>query len=154
MTDVLWISPGVAAAVLVGVLAGSGLMAESAQTFGSTSAVHGGLRLGCAMRVGYFIFRGWMSLASEKASSRKSVLSGSPENQRPSDPSKPAEIFYLNAMPKPINRMAKAVAIPEVKETVTLRIDQDVQDFFQEDGRGWQDRINAALRKAAGKCND
>jgi uncharacterized protein (DUF4415 family) len=26
-----------------------------------------------------------------------------------------------------------------------------VLDFFQEDGPGWQDRINAALRKAAGK---
>jgi uncharacterized protein (DUF4415 family) len=38
-----------------------------------------------------------------------------------------------------------------VKHTVTLRIDQDVLDFFQEEGPGWQDRINAALRKAAGK---
>jgi uncharacterized protein (DUF4415 family) len=26
-----------------------------------------------------------------------------------------------------------------------------VLDFFQEGGPGWQDRINAALRKAAGK---
>jgi uncharacterized protein (DUF4415 family) len=26
-----------------------------------------------------------------------------------------------------------------------------VLDFFQADGPGWQDRINAALRKAAGK---
>ena len=43
---------------------------------------------------------------------------------------------------------------PGAKETVTLRIDQDVLDFFQEDGRGWQDRINAALRKAAGQSND
>ena len=42
-------------------------------------------------------------------------------------------------------------APPGVKETVTLRIDRDVLDFFQQDGPGWQDRINAALRKAAGK---
>jgi uncharacterized protein (DUF4415 family) len=34
---------------------------------------------------------------------------------------------------------------------VSLRIDRDVLDFFQEAGPGWQDRINAALRKAAGK---
>jgi uncharacterized protein (DUF4415 family) len=34
---------------------------------------------------------------------------------------------------------------------VTLRIDQDVLDYFQQDGIGWQDRINAALRKVAGK---
>jgi len=38
-----------------------------------------------------------------------------------------------------------------VKETVMLRIDRDVIEFFQQDGPGWQDRINAALRKAAGK---
>jgi uncharacterized protein (DUF4415 family) len=30
-------------------------------------------------------------------------------------------------------------------------IDQDVLEFFQEGGAGWQDRINDALRKAAGK---
>jgi uncharacterized protein (DUF4415 family) len=37
-----------------------------------------------------------------------------------------------------------------VKEQVTLRIDRDVLDHFQEGGPGWQDRINAALRKATG----
>ena len=42
-------------------------------------------------------------------------------------------------------------SLPGVKETVTLRIDRDVLDFFQQEGPGWQDRINAALRKAAGK---
>ena len=45
----------------------------------------------------------------------------------------------------------KKVAIPSVKEQVTLRIDQDVLEYFQESGPGWQDRINDALRKAAGK---
>ena len=45
----------------------------------------------------------------------------------------------------------KPPALPGVKETVSLRIDRDVLDFFQEEGPGWQDRINAALRKAAGK---
>jgi uncharacterized protein (DUF4415 family) len=44
----------------------------------------------------------------------------------------------------------KQVAIPGVKQQVTLRIDQDVLEHFQSDGPGWQDRINAALRKAAG----
>jgi len=42
-------------------------------------------------------------------------------------------------------------AIPGVKEQVTLRLDREVLDFFQADGPGWQDRINQALRKAAGK---
>lgn len=44
-----------------------------------------------------------------------------------------------------------SAAVPGAKELVSLRIDRDVLDFFQEDGPGWQERINAALRKAAGK---
>ncbi len=43
-----------------------------------------------------------------------------------------------------------APSVPGAKEQVTLRLDRDVLDHFQEDGPGWQDRINAALRKAAG----
>jgi uncharacterized protein (DUF4415 family) len=46
---------------------------------------------------------------------------------------------------------AGPAALPGVKETVTLRIDRDVLEFFQQGGPGWQDRINAALRKAAWK---
>ncbi len=42
-------------------------------------------------------------------------------------------------------------SLPGIKETVSLRIDRDVLDVFQADGPGWQERINAALRKAAGK---
>src|SRR6266581_570578 len=37
------------------------------------------------------------------------------------------------------------------KELVSVRIDRDVLEHFQEEGPGWQDRINEALRKAAGK---
>jgi len=46
---------------------------------------------------------------------------------------------------------AAPAPLPGAKETVTLRLDRDVLDFFQGQGPGWQDRINAALRKAAGK---
>ena len=56
----------------------------------------------------------------------------------------PSGFFLNDAAPKP-------PAVPGVKETVSLRIDRDVLDFFQEDGPGWQERINAALRTAAGK---
>jgi uncharacterized protein (DUF4415 family) len=45
----------------------------------------------------------------------------------------------------------KITALPSVKELVSLRIDQDVLEHFQEGGPGWQDRINDALRRAAGK---
>lgn len=36
------------------------------------------------------------------------------------------------------------------KQQVTLRLDADVIERFRADGRGWQSRINDALRKAAG----
>jgi len=44
-----------------------------------------------------------------------------------------------------------APSVPGIREQVTLRIDRDVLDYFQADGQGWQERINQALRKAAGK---
>lgn len=81
-------------------------------------------------------------------------MSRSPSSRRPSDPLKDAEAAFKKATTKPIEGPSKAAAIPGVKETVTLRIDQDVLEFFQGDGPGWQDRINAALRKAAGKIDD
>jgi uncharacterized protein (DUF4415 family) len=73
--------------------------------------------------------------------------------RRPSDPRSAAEAAFKAATTKPVEgppKPAPAPAIPGVKEMVSLRIDRDVLDFFQEDGPGWQDRINAALRKAAG----
>jgi uncharacterized protein (DUF4415 family) len=78
-------------------------------------------------------------------------MSRSPGGQRPSDPLKAAEAAFKTATTKPIDGPPKAPSVPGVKETVTLRIDQDVLEYFQQDGPGWQDRINAALRKAAGK---
>ena len=36
------------------------------------------------------------------------------------------------------------------KVSTTLRLDPDVLDSFRATGPGWQSRINAALRKAAG----
>ena len=62
-----------------------------------------------------------------------------------------AEAAFKKATAKVAEAPAKQAAIPGVKEQVTLRIDQDVLEFFQQDGPGWQDRINDALRKAAGK---
>lgn len=69
----------------------------------------------------------------------------------PPDARSAAEKAFKAATTKPAELPPKAPALPHVKHTVTLHIDQDVLDFFQEEGPGWQDRINAALRKAAGK---
>ena len=52
---------------------------------------------------------------------------------------------------KKVTAKVAAALIPGVKEQVTLRLDQDVLEFFREGGAGWQDRINDALRKVAGK---
>ena len=72
--------------------------------------------------------------------------------RRPNDMREAAEAAFKKATaPKPLEPMPKAPSIPGAKEMVSLRIDRDVLDFFQEDGPGWQDRINTALRKAAGK---
>jgi uncharacterized protein (DUF4415 family) len=59
---------------------------------------------------------------------------------------KAAEALFRPQAPK-VPEPAQAPALPGVKESVTLRLDQDVLDFFREDGPGWQDRINAALRR-------
>ncbi len=67
------------------------------------------------------------------------------------DPRTAAEKAFKAATTKPAVLPPKTPSLPGAKETVSLRIDRDVLDFFQEEGPGWQDRINAALRKAAGK---
>ena len=53
---------------------------------------------------------------------------------------------------KPAAPVREASVAPNVRELVSIRIDRAVLDYFQEEGPGWQDRINDALRKAiAGK---
>jgi uncharacterized protein (DUF4415 family) len=64
---------------------------------------------------------------------------------------KAAEAVFKPAPPKLPDAAPVAPALPGAKESVTLRIDRDVLDHFQADGPGWQERIVAALRKAAGK---
>jgi uncharacterized protein (DUF4415 family) len=62
-----------------------------------------------------------------------------------------AEAAFKRTTAKVPEAPPKPTALPGVKELVSLRIDQDVLAHFQEGGPGWQDRINEALRKAAGK---
>ena len=67
-----------------------------------------------------------------------------------SDAKTEAEAAFKAVTKKEPEAIPKKAAIPGVKEMVSLRIDQDVLEHFQDGGPGWQDRINAALRKAAG----
>ena len=72
--------------------------------------------------------------------------------RRPTDPRSRAEAAFKAATTKPPEEpVPKRPSIPNAKELVSLRIDRDVLDHFQDEGPGWQDRINEALRKAAGK---
>ena len=61
-----------------------------------------------------------------------------------------AEAAFKSVTSKTEDKPARTTAPPEGKEMVSLRLDRAVLEHFQEDGPGWQDRINAALRVAAG----
>ena len=74
------------------------------------------------------------------------------KTRRPADALQAAEAAFRAATTKPPEAVIpRRPSLPGAKELVSLRIDRDVLDYFQEDGPGWQDRINEALRKAAGK---
>ena len=66
-----------------------------------------------------------------------------------------AEAAFKKATTKtaelPPERPPARPVLPGAKEQVTLRLDREVLDHFQAAGPGWQDRINDALRKLAGK---
>lgn len=51
---------------------------------------------------------------------------------------------------EPGDRGAGRPRSPNPKKQVTLRLDPDVLDAFRSTGKGWQSRINAALREKLG----
>jgi uncharacterized protein (DUF4415 family) len=71
--------------------------------------------------------------------------------RRPIDSRQRAEAAFKAATTKPLEPALQKPVLPVSKETVSLRIDREVLEYFQKDGPGWQERISAALRKAAGK---
>jgi uncharacterized protein (DUF4415 family) len=62
-----------------------------------------------------------------------------------------AEAAFKKVTTKPADLPTVRPKVPNAKETVSIRLDRDILDHFQNDGPGWQDRINDALRKAIGK---
>lgn len=62
-----------------------------------------------------------------------------------------AEAAFKKNTTKVPEAPAAPARVPGVRELVSLRIDQDVLAYFQDEGPGWQDRINDALRKAIEK---
>ena len=80
-------------------------------------------------------------------------MSKPPGRYRTSDPRQAAEAAFKAATTKPAGPLPepKRAAVPNAKELVSLRLDRDVLEHFQAGGPGWQERINEALRRAAGK---
>jgi uncharacterized protein (DUF4415 family) len=79
-------------------------------------------------------------------------VSRSPNRFRPTDFLSVAEAVFKRA-PQPTAEPVlaeKRAGIPISKEQVSLKLDSDLIAHFQEDGPGWQERINDALRRAAG----
>jgi len=72
------------------------------------------------------------------------------KTRRPGDPMAAAEAMFRKTAPPVAATPRRTSPLPVAKETVTLRIDRDVLEAFQEAGAGWQERINAALRQASG----
>jgi uncharacterized protein (DUF4415 family) len=62
-----------------------------------------------------------------------------------------AEAAFKKVTAKPVDAPPERPKVPNAKEMVSIRLDRDVLDHFQNAGPGWQDRINDALRKAIGK---
>jgi uncharacterized protein (DUF4415 family) len=92
-------------------------------------------------------------MARDDSRDRSRDWRDAPKTRREPDARAAAERAFKAVTTKPAEGPAKAASLlpPGAKETVTLRIDRDVLEHFQQEGPGWQDRINAALRKAAGK---
>jgi uncharacterized protein (DUF4415 family) len=75
-----------------------------------------------------------------------------PNRFRPTDALSVAESVFKPAPPpaaEPV-RPAKKLGVRVSKELVSIKLDSDLVAYFQADGPGWQERVNDALRKAAG----
>ena len=75
-----------------------------------------------------------------------------PNRYRPTDALSVAEAVFKPAMPaaaEPV-RVQRERDVPVSKELASIRLDSDLIAHFQEDGPGWQERINDALRRASG----
>lgn len=68
--------------------------------------------------------------------------------RRPTNPMDAAEALFKPAKKAAAAPAIERPAIPNTKELVSIRIDSDILAHFQEDGPGWQERINDTLRAA------
>ena len=75
-----------------------------------------------------------------------------PNRYRPTDALSVAEAVFKPATApadETVHTQRKG-GIPVSKELVSIKLDSDLVAHFQEDGPGWQERINDVLRRATG----
>lgn len=51
-----------------------------------------------------------------------------------------------DAVPLDVDWSKAVLVVPAKKQAISIRVDQDVLDFFKREGAGYQRRINAVLR--------
>lgn len=71
-----------------------------------------------------------------------------PTTRRPVNAMDAAEALFSPKKKAAAAPPVERPALPRTKELVSLKLDSDVLAHFQEDGPGWQDRINDILRAA------
>ncbi len=72
-------------------------------------------------------------------------------SMRPAKEALPPKLYKaLVKMQREREKMRGRPPVEKPKKQVTLRLDDDVVEAFRASGKGWQGRINAALRKASG----
>jgi uncharacterized protein (DUF4415 family) len=105
----------------------------------------------CARAI-FYHFLILSNVISSPCCSKEPEMADQPRRPRTlNDARSEAEAAFKKVTAKVAPAAPKPNLVPGVKEQVTLRIDQEVLEFFREGGPGWQDRINEVLRKAAGK---
>jgi uncharacterized protein (DUF4415 family) len=74
---------------------------------------------------------------------------------RPASEALPPEIYKaLVDMQRENERKRGRPPVEKPKKQVTLRLDADVVEIYRATGKGWQGRINTALRKDSGLDGD
>jgi uncharacterized protein (DUF4415 family) len=83
---------------------------------------------------------------------REICMTRPPNRYRPTDALSVAEAVFKPATPVAAEsvRVKGKGGVPVSKELVSIKLDSDLMAHFQEDGPGWQERINDALRRATG----
>jgi uncharacterized protein (DUF4415 family) len=93
-------------------------------------------------------------LTQEEEAAIQKMIASDPDAPEVTDEQLAKAKPFKEALPEMAAKMEKAIRgrprIDDPKTPVTIRLDQDVVQRFKATGKGWQSRMNEALRKAVG----